>query len=87
MAEESQDGQEKTEEPSQRKLEKAAEDGKVLSSIEAFVFTSMFAGFMLMFITPMFLAPLLDDLGAMFHLNGRTICELLLPIDLQILFG
>ena len=67
MAEESQDGQEKTEEPSQRKLEKAAEDGKVLSSKEAFVFTSMFAGFMLMFITPMFLAPLLDDWGAMFH--------------------
>ena len=32
MAEESQDGQEKTEEPSQRKLQKAAEDGKVLSS-------------------------------------------------------
>ena len=39
MAEESQDGQEKTEEPSQRKLEKAAEDGKVLSSKEAFVLT------------------------------------------------
>ena len=30
MAEESQDGQEKTEDPSQRKLEKSAEDGKVL---------------------------------------------------------
>ena len=73
MAEESQDGQEKTEEPSQRKLEKAAEDGKVLSSKEAFVFTSMFAGFMLMFITPMFLAPLLDDWGAMFHFERPNV--------------
>ena len=67
MAEESQDGQEKTEEPSQRKLEKAAEDGKVLSSKEAFVFTSMFAGFMLMFITPMFITPVLNGWGEMFH--------------------
>ena len=30
MAEESQDGQEKTEEPTSRKLEKAAEEGQVL---------------------------------------------------------
>lgn len=67
MAEESQDGQEKTEEPSQRKLEKAAEDGKVLSSKEAFVFTSMFAGFMLMFVTPMFITPVLNGWGEMFH--------------------
>ena len=29
MAEENEDGQEKTEEPSQRKIEKAKEDGKV----------------------------------------------------------
>ena len=45
MAEESQDGQEKTEDPSQRKIEKSAEDGKVLTSKEMFVFTSMFAAF------------------------------------------
>ena len=31
MAEENEDGQEKTEEPSQRKIEKAKEDCKVLS--------------------------------------------------------
>ncbi len=30
MAEENQDGQEKTEEPSQRKIDKYREDGKVL---------------------------------------------------------
>ena len=40
MAEESEDGQEKTEEPSQRRLEKAREDGKVLSSKEMPVFTT-----------------------------------------------
>ena len=54
MAEESQDGQEKTEDPSQRKLGKIAEDGKVLTSKEMFVFTSMFAAFLLMFVTPLF---------------------------------
>ena len=59
MAEESQDGQEKTEDPSQRKLEKSAEDGKVLTSKEMFVFTSMFAAFVLMFVTPLLLRKLL----------------------------
>ena len=39
MAEED-NSQDKTEEPSQRKLDKAAEDGQVLSSKEMFVFTS-----------------------------------------------
>ena len=37
MAEENQDGQEKTEEPSQRKINKAKEDGKVLTSKEMIV--------------------------------------------------
>ena len=41
MAEESSDGQEKTEDPSERKLKKAREDGQVLSSKEAFVFTTL----------------------------------------------
>ena len=40
MAEED-SSQDKTEEPSQRKLDKAAEDGQVLSSKEAFVFTTL----------------------------------------------
>ena len=45
MAEEKDDSQEKSQEPTSRRLEKAKEDGKVLSSKEAFVFTSMFMGF------------------------------------------
>ena len=49
MAEENEDGQEKTEEPSQRKIEKAKEDGKVLSSKEMFVFTNIAMGLILMF--------------------------------------
>ena len=43
MAEED-NSQDKTEEPSQRKLDKAAEDGQVLSSKEMFVFTSLIIG-------------------------------------------
>lgn len=49
MAEENEDGQEKTEDPSQRKIEKAKEDGKVLSSKEMFVFTNISMGLVLMF--------------------------------------
>ncbi len=67
MAEQSQDGQEKTEEPSQRKLEKAAEEGQVLSSKEMFVFTGLFATFVLMFIIPMFVQPVLSRWSRMFH--------------------
>ena len=48
MAEENENGQEKTEEPSQRKIEKAKEDGKVLSSKEMFVFTNTAMGLILM---------------------------------------
>lgn len=38
------DGQEKTEEPSQRRIEKALEEGQILSAKEVFVFTSVLAG-------------------------------------------
>ena len=47
MAEEGNDGQEKTEEPSQRKLEKALEDGKILTSKEMPVFTTLATGLVL----------------------------------------
>jgi len=67
MAEESQDGQEKTEDPSQRKLEKSAEDGKVLTSKEMFVFTSMFAAFVLMFVTPLFAQKVLAYWSRLFY--------------------
>ena len=54
MAEE-QDSQEKTEEPTQRKIDKSIEDGQFLTSIEMFVFTSVFIGlFTLVFISSLF---------------------------------
>ena len=60
MAEESQDGQEKTEEPTSRKLEKAAEDGQVLTSKEMFVFTGIIMMFGLVYIIPYFSQMLLS---------------------------
>ena len=57
MAEDKDESQEKTQEPTARRLEKAREDGKVLSSKEAFVFTSMFVGVLLFYLSPM----LMDD--------------------------
>ena len=53
MAEED-NSQDKTEEPSQRKLEKAAEDGQVLTSKEMFVFTSLIMGLMVLSSVPFF---------------------------------
>ena len=79
MAEQSQDGQEKTEEPSQRKLQKAREDGQVLSSKEMFVFTTLFAGLVMMFILPMFIQPAITRWSRMFHFER--------PNDLNKLIG
>ena len=53
MAEED-NSQDKTEEPSQRKLDKAAEDGQVLSSKEMFVFTTLIMGLMVLILIPFF---------------------------------
>ena len=44
MAEGDTGGQEKTEEPTARKLEKASEDGQILSSKEMFVFSTLLVG-------------------------------------------
>ena len=60
MAEESEDGQEKTEEPTSRKLEKAAEEGQVLSSKEMYVFTGIIMLFGLVFLIPYFSQMLLS---------------------------
>ena len=60
MAEESQDGQEKTEEPTARKLERAAEEGQVLSSKETFVFTGILVMFGLVYIIPYYAQMLLS---------------------------
>lgn len=59
MAEENQDGQEKTEEPTQQRLQKAAEEGQVLTSQEMTVFTTLAMGLLLfMGLSPFFEAGL-----------------------------
>ena len=72
MAEESQDGQEKTEEPSQRKLEKAREDGKVVTSKEMFVFTSLAAGLITALSIGAFGRQPLTNWGGLFTLDAKT---------------
>ena len=47
MAEEKEDGQEKTEEPTQQRLQKAIEDGQLLTSKEMMVFTTLATGLVL----------------------------------------
>ena len=53
MAENDQ-AQEKTEEPTQRRLEKARQDGDVLSSKEMFVFASSIAGLFVLMVLGFF---------------------------------
>ncbi len=72
MAEERQDGQEKTEEPSQRKLEKAREDGKVVTSKEMFVFTSLAAGLITALSIVAFGRQPLTNWGGLFTLDAKT---------------
>jgi flagellar biosynthetic protein FlhB len=69
MAEAS-EGQEKTEEPTQKRLEKAKEDGQVASSKELFVFSTLFVGLLLYLgITP-FLPSLLQEWSGLFSFRG-----------------
>ena len=72
MAEENEDGQEKTEEPSQRKLDKAAEDGKVLTSKEMFVFTSVGMGLALLLASAQLIPQILDVWGGLFVFDTAT---------------
>ena len=71
MAEENQDGQEKTEEPSQRKIDKHKEDGKVLTSKEMFVFTGISGALLLMYAFSFSFKPLLFEWGNLFVFTGN----------------
>ena len=87
MAEENQDGQEKTEEPSQRKINKAKEDGKVLTSKEMFVFTSIAAALLFIYALSFFGKSLLFEWGDLFVLSGpEGLDDMLLKKPLQALF-
>lgn len=65
MAENDQ-AQEKTEEPTQRRLEKAREDGDVLSSKEMFVFASSAAGLVVVLVLGLFSKSLLTGWSELF---------------------
>ncbi len=75
MAEENQDGQEKTEEPSQRKIDKHKEDGKVLSSKEMFVFTGIAGALLLMYALSFSFRALLFEWGDLFVFSGNDKLE------------
>ena len=79
MAEQSQDGQEKTEDPTQRKIQKGQEEGQVLNSKELFVFSTLFAAFVLMYAVPMLVRPAMAKWARMFHFER--------PKDLNTLIG
>jgi len=69
MAEEGDDSQEKTEDPSQRKLDKAAEEGRVLTSKDMFVFTGLFGALLMMLAVPGIIEPVLGKWGALLRLE------------------
>ena len=67
MAEDKDESQEKTQEPSSRKLDKARQEGKVVSSKEMYVFTILCAGVFLMYSTPYLLNDFLMSLKSFFQ--------------------
>ncbi len=71
MAEESQDGQEKTEEPSQRKIDKSREDGQILQSKEMFVFSSIAMGLLVFLFIPEFAIPGMNEWGKLFQIESK----------------
>ena len=71
MAEESQDGQEKTEEPSQRKIQKSKEDGQILQSKEMFVFTSIAMGLLIFLFIPEIAIPSMNEWGKLFQIESK----------------
>ena len=72
MAEEGNDGQEKTEDPSQRKIDKSLQEGKVLKSQEVNIFTSLTAGLVLMFAVPSIVNHALAVWGSFFRFQSSA---------------
>ena len=61
--------QEKTQEPTQRRLEKAREDGDVLSSKEMFVFASSAVGLLVMAVLGFFSENILTAWSSLFSFS------------------
>ena len=74
MAEDNKDeSQEKTQDPTSRRLEKAREDGKVVSSKEMYVFTILTAGVILMYLAPAFIADFLKVTKSFFSFGPELV--------------
>lgn len=69
MANESEDGQEKTEDPTERKLQKAREDGKVLTSKEMFVFTTLAMGLFMIITMTTYGSAYIADWQSLFRID------------------
>lgn len=72
MAEPASDGQEKTEEPTPKRLEKAKEDGQIASSKELFVFSTLFVGFLLYLLLLPFMPNILMEWASLFRFSGEN---------------
>ncbi len=86
MAEENGDGQEKTEEPSQKKLEKALEDGKVLNSKEMPVFTTLAAGLAIYWALSLVAKSSVFEWGSLFIIDHQYKLEDALKIHSSLAF-
>ena len=87
MAEENQDGQEKTEEPTQKRLHKAAEEGRVLTSKEMMVFSTLsFALLMYIGLSPFVTGPI-DAWASLFVIDSRANLDTLGLTKVRSAFG
>ena len=83
MAEEN-ESQEKTEDPSQRKLEQAKEDGKVLTSKEMYVFTTLSMAFLFMIVISLFMKPYLIEWSNLFIFDQKSLDQFTSIKNLQL---
>ena len=83
MAEEN-ESQEKTEEPSTRKLEQAKEDGKVLTSREMYVFTTLCMALAFMTVISLFIKPYIVEWSSFFQFDQKTLDQFVSVKQLQL---
>ena len=83
MAEEN-ESQEKTEEPSARKLEQAKEDGKVLTSREMYVFTTLCMALAFMTVISLFIKPYILEWSSFFQFDQKTLDQFVSVKQLQL---
>lgn len=74
------DGQEKTEEPSQRRIEKALEEGQILSAKEVFVFSSILAGLAALLALGLYLPALFQTWRGYLQISDKENLEDLLKV-------